>query len=126
MAQAYSDDLRANLLQPYASGDGGLRQLANRFRVSYGWAQKILRVQRRTGKTERPAGRPRGIPSRLTPELREDMRLRLAQYPDATLAELQAWLEVTHTVIISVQGVSAVLVEMGWRRKKKEKKPARR
>jgi len=30
MAQAYSDDLRAKLLQAYASGDGGLRKLANR------------------------------------------------------------------------------------------------
>ena len=87
MAQAYADDLGAKLLQAYASGDGGLRTLASRFRVSYGWAQKILRAQRRSGKTERPAGRPRGFPSRLTPELREDMRLRLAQYPDATLVE---------------------------------------
>jgi len=77
----------------------------------------------RTGKTERPTGRPRGFPSRLTPELREDMRLRLARYPGATLAELQAGLEATHTVITSVEGVSAVLVEMGWLRKKK---PARR
>ena len=123
MAKAYSDDLRAKLLQAYASGDCGLRTLAGRFRVSYGWAQKILRAQRLTGKTERPVGKPRGFPSRLTPELREAMRLRLAEYPDATLVELQAWLEATHTVSISVQRVSAVLVEMGWRR---EKKPARR
>jgi len=41
------------------------------------------------------------------------MRLRLARYPGATLAELQVWLEATHTVIISVEGVSEVLVEIG-------------
>ena len=123
MAQAYSNDLRAKLCQAYRKGDGSLRGLAARFLVSYGWARKTVATQLRTGNTERPPGRARGFPSRLTPELREALQLRLAQLPDATLVELQGWLEDNHEVSISVQRLSAVLLEMGCRRKKK---PARR
>lgn len=59
MAQTYSSDLRAKFLQAYAKRQAGLKKLAERFVVSYGWAQKILYAQRRTGSTERPAGKPR-------------------------------------------------------------------
>lgn len=123
MAQAYSNDLRGKLCQAYAKGDGSLRALAARFLVSYSWARKIVATQLRTGSAERPAGRPRGFPSRLTPELRDALQLRLAQLPDATLLELKDWLDSSHKVSISVQRLSAVLLEMGCRRKKK---PARR
>jgi len=123
MAQAYSNDLRAKLCQAYAKGDGSLRALAARFLVSYSWARKVVATEHRTGKAERPAGSARGFPSRLTPELREALQLRLAQLADATLLELQGWLESNHAVSISVQRLSAVLLEMGCRRKKK---PARR
>jgi transposase len=123
MAQAYSNDLRAKLCQAYARGDGSLRALAARFVVSYSWARKTVATQQRTGSADRPAGRPRGFPSRLTPELREALELRLAQLPDATLLELQDWLKSNHKVSVSVQRLSAVLLEMGCRRKKK---PARR
>ena len=123
MAQAYSNDLRAKLCQAYAKGDGSLRALAARFLVSYSWARKVVATELRTGNAERPAGRARGFPSRLTPELREALQLRLAQLADATLLELQGWLESNHEVSISVQRLSAVLLEMGCRRKKK---PARR
>ena len=113
MAQAYSDDLRAKLCQAYTKGDGSLRALAARFLVSYSWARKTVATQLRTGSAERPPGRARGFPSRLTPELRE------AQLPDATLLEVQGWLEDNHEVSISVQRLSAVLLEMGCRRKKR-------
>ena len=108
MAQAYSNDLRAKLCQAYAKGDGSQRALAARFLVSYSWVRKTVATERRTGKTERPVGRARGFPSRLTPDLREALQLRLAQLPDATLVELQAWLEDKHAVSISVQRLSAV------------------
>ena len=88
------NDLRAKLCQAYTKGDG-------------------------SRSAERPPGRARGFPSRLTPELREALQLRLAQLPDATLLELQGWLEDNHEVSISVQRLSAVLLEMGCRRKKR-------
>ncbi len=118
MAQTYSNDLRAKFLQACEKRQESLRKLAERFGVSYGWAQKILSAQRRTGSTDRPVGRPRGFPSRLTPELRQKLRVRIGQSPDATLLELQAWLREQQQVSISVQRLSAVLLEMGMRRKK--------
>lgn len=123
MAQTYSKDLGAKVLQAYAKRQEGLKKLAERFGVSYGWAQKILYAHRLTGNTERPAGKPRGFPSRTTPELRQKLQDRIGQRPDATLLELQGWLSEQHQVSISVQRLSAVLQEMGLRRKKK---PARR
>lgn len=122
MAQTYSNDLRAKLLQAYAKGEEGLKRLTERFGVSYSWGQKILLAKRRTGSTDRPAGKARGFPSRLTPEIRQKLQVRIGQHADATLIELQAWLRDQEQVSISVQRLSAVLLEMGLRRKKK---PAR-
>ena len=123
MAHAYSNDLRGKLCQAYAKRDGSLRALAARFLVSYSWAQKIVATQLRTGNAERPPGRPRSFASRLTPELPEALQKRLAYLPDATLVGLQSWRDNKHAVSISVQRLSAVLLEMGCRRKNK---PARR
>jgi hypothetical protein len=49
MARAYSDDLRKKVLGAYASGEGTLRQLAERFDVSYGWVAKIHAAELATG-----------------------------------------------------------------------------
>lgn len=119
MAQTYSNDLRAKFLQAHAKRQEGLKQLAERFGVSYGWAQKILQAQRLTGSTERPAGKPRGFPSRLTPEIRQRLQVQIGQRADATLLELKDWLRDHEQVSISVQRLCAVLLEMGLRRKKK-------
>lgn len=119
MAQTYSNDLRAKFLHAYEKGEMGLERLAGCFGVSYGWARKILRAQRLTGSTDRPEGKPRGFPSRLTPEIRRKLRDRIGQYPDSTLMELKAWLLAQEQVSISVQRLSAVLLEMGLHRKKK-------
>lgn len=119
MAQSYSNDLRAKFLHAYAKGEEGLKRLSERFGVSYGWAQKIFYAQRKTGSTDRPIGRPRGFPSRLTPEIRQKLQVRIGQHPDATLVELQAWLTEQEQVSISVQRLCAVLLEMGLNRKKK-------
>jgi transposase len=119
MAQTFSNDLRSKFLHAYAKGEMGLERLAECFGVSYGWARKILQAQRQTGSTDRPQCRPRGFPSRLTPEIRQQLQVRIGQYPDATLVELQGWLMEQTQVAISVQRLSAVLLEMGLRRKKK-------
>ncbi len=122
MAKTYSNDLREKFLKAYLGGGVGLKKLAQRFGVSYGWGQKIWGEYRRSGSMERPQGRPRGFASRLTPELREQLRGEIGRQPDRTLKELQGWLEQQRGVEISVTRLSAILQEMGLRRKKK---PAR-
>lgn len=122
MARAYSDDLRAKFVSAYEAGNIGLEKLAATFQVSRAWAERIWKAKRETGKTERPASKPRGFPSRLTPEIRLRLATQIAQKPDATLMELRDWLQKQETVAVSQQRLSAVILEMGIRVKKK---PAR-
>ena len=122
MASPYSDDLRAKLLAAYEAGNVGLEKLAATFQVSRAWAEKIWKTKRETGSTKRPPGRPRGFPSRLTPEIRQRLTVRVAKQPDATVNELREWLQQQEGVTISQQRLSAVILEMGLRIKKK---PAR-
>lgn len=89
MAQAYSNDLRRKLLTAHQRGEGSLAQLAERFDVSLGWAKKISAAKRATGSMDRPAGRPRGRTSKLTPAVRQDLRSWIEEQPDLTLAEMQ-------------------------------------
>ncbi len=115
MASPYSNDLRAKFLAAYESGDVGLAKLAATFQVSLGWAEKIWKAKRETGSAERPVGRPRGFPSRLTPEIRERLAVQIGKQPDATVEELRGWLEQQEKVQISPQRLSAIVVEMGLR-----------
>src|SRR5450759_648074 len=66
MPQAYSDDLRRKLLEAYEAGAGSLRELATRFRVSWGYTKKIRGQQLRTGQKERPVQSQHGPASRVT------------------------------------------------------------
>lgn len=122
MASPYSDDLRAKFIAAYEAGNVGLEKLATTFQVSRTWAEKVWRTKRETGSVARPAGRPRGFPSRLTPEIRARLSTQIGKQPDATVNELRQWLEQQEGVAISQQRLSAVILEMGLRIKKK---PAR-
>jgi transposase len=81
MARAYSDDLGRKFLEAHERGEGSLAELAERFHVSVGWAEKISATLRRTGKMERPAGGKRGPKSRLSPEVVEYLRSRVKEQP---------------------------------------------
>jgi transposase-like protein len=59
MARAYSDDLREKVLSAYASGKGTLRELAERFDVSYGWVAKIHAMELASGSRQRVPQRRR-------------------------------------------------------------------
>ena len=119
MARPYSDDLRSKFVTAYETGNIGLKKLAATFQVSRAWAERILRTKRSTGSSSRPAGRPRGFPSRLTPEIRRGLGVQIGKQPDATVNELRGWLQTQDNVAISQQRLSAVIIEMGLRVKKK-------
>lgn len=117
MARAYSDDLRRKLLEAHAQGEGSLAELANRFRVSEGWAWKISAARSRTGRTERPAGNRRGRKSRITAEVIEYLRSRVKEQPDRTLVELQEDLRNHQDLEIGITWLWMVLKQMGLRLK---------
>jgi transposase len=126
MAQAYSDDLRRKLLEAHEQGEGSLTQLAKRFRVSEGWAEKISAARNRTGKTERPAGGKRGRKSRISAEVIEYLRLRVKVQPDRTLVELQEDLRSHQNLEIGITWLWTVLRQIGLRLKKSHSGPPSR
>ena len=118
MAKAYSDDLRRKLLEAHDAGEGTLEDLAERFRVSVGWALKISAARRKTGKMERPRGAKRGRVSKVTPAVQVFLKEAVQARPDATLAELQLRLWEERELEIGIGWLWEVLDRMGLRYKK--------
>jgi transposase len=123
MASPYSDDLRRKFLEAYQRGDGSLPALAGRFGVSLGWAEKIWRTMRRTGRMERPPGSKRGPASKVTADVQERLRGWVKEQPDLTLEELRKRLARQVRLPISVSRLWTVLAEMGLRLKKSRSTP---
>ncbi len=60
-----------------------------------------------------------GFRSRLTPDIRQRLGVRIGKQPDATVNELRGWLQTQESVAISQQRLSAMILEMGLRVKQK-------
>lgn len=126
MGAAYSDDLRRKFLEAYQRGEGSLEVLSGRFGVSLGWAEKIWRSLRQTGRMERPARSRSGPASKVTAGVEADLRNWIRQQPDLTLVELQARLMQQRQLRISVSRLWTVIREMGLRLKKSHSTPPSR
>jgi transposase len=118
MAKPYSDDLRRKLLEAHQDGEGTLEELAEQFRVSGAWARKISACFHRTGKMERPEGKPRGRQSKVTVAVDEFVKATIAARPDVTLAELQLRLWQERKLEISIGWLWHTLERLGLRLKK--------
>lgn len=112
MARAYSDDLRKKLLEAHAAGKGTLRELAERFGVSVGWAFKVSAAKRQTGSSLRTPQRRAG--SRIDGER---VRRLVENKPDIILRELQAELGRAGQPI-SLAHMARVVKKLGLRLKK--------
>ena len=115
MGRAYSQDLRERVLAAVDSGTGAYAA-ASIFRVSVSYIYKLLGRRKRTGETSaRPwAGGPK-------PKLAahdEALSVRVMSEPDATLAELQAWLVTEHNVKVSIGCLWKRLRQLGLTLKK--------
>ena len=96
--KAYSQDLRERVL---AAADDGLPvgRIAVLFRVSVSYVSKVLSRRQRTGGITALPQRGHLLPKLAA--LHEAIRLQVTARPDATLAELCAWLSQTHQVSAS-------------------------
>ncbi|MEO7029341.1 MAG: hypothetical protein ABI147_08040 [Acidobacteriaceae bacterium] len=117
MARAYSDDLRKKLLEAHAFGKGTLRELAERFGVSVGWAFKVSAAKRQTGSSLRTP--QRRAPSRIDGER---VRRLVENKPDIILRELQAELGRAGQPI-SLAHMARVVKQLGLRLKKSRSTP---
>jgi transposase len=89
MPRAFSDDLRCRILRAYAEGEESLRELAERFSVSWDYAKKIRKQQLRFGQMERVPQAHRGPKRWMTAAVESVLRAQLQAQPDLTLGELQ-------------------------------------
>ena len=99
MGKPYSQDLRERVI---ASVDSGTRvcAAARLFLVSVSYVSKAVGRRRTTGETMARVGRA-GRKPKLAPH-DQAIRARVAAHPDATLAELQAWLAAECKVEVSI------------------------
>jgi transposase len=110
----YSQDLRQRVLVTVQRGEGSLRQIACRFRVSVSFVTRLLKRYRSTDSLE-PKAHGGGHPPSLGPEDLERLRELIRQRPDATLEELRQRLGAS----CSTMSISRALRKLGLPRKKK-------
>jgi transposase len=123
MAKPYSNDLRRKFLQSYDRGQASLREWAEQYGVSLGWAKKISARRQRTGQIDFVPYR-RGRKSRVTEEVQQWLRARVREQADLTLAELQQRLGAEQKVRLSVARLWWALKDLGLRLKKSHSTPA--
>src|SRR3982075_2819883 len=94
----YSQDLRERV---FAAADDGepVGRIGELLRVSISYVSKVLGRRRRTGQTTALAQRCH-VPPRLA-ALHGALATPVTNCPDATIAELRAWLSTTHQVSAS-------------------------
>jgi len=123
MVKAYSQDLRERVI---AAVEGGLRTTAcaRLMRVSVSYVSKVIGRKRSSGEiAARPLGR--GPRSKLA-DHHDALRRRVAAVPDATLAELRAWLLAEHGVSIGLSRLWVTLRRLGLTLKKSRSTPPSR
>lgn len=117
MAKPYSNDLRRKFLKSYDRGKASLRELAEQYQVSLGWAKKISARRTRTGQIDFLPYR-RGRKSRVTEEVQQWLGDRVREQSDVTLVELQQGLERERKVRLSIGRLWQALRDLGLRFKK--------
>jgi transposase len=111
----YSQDLRERV---FAAADEGSRvgQIAGLLRVSVSYVSKVLGRRRETGETTARPQRGHVTPKLI--ELYDVIREQVTAQPDATIAELRAWLLATHGVSASDGLMCQTLAVLGLTLKK--------
>ena len=117
MPEPYSNDLRRKFFEVYDRGDGSLKELAKRFRVSESWAKKLSGRRSKTGQIEIRQWR-HGPQSRVTAAVRDWIREQIRKQPDLTLQELQQRLEQGQRLRLSLGWIWVLLRQLGLRLKK--------
>jgi transposase len=114
--KAYSQDLRDRVL---AAADDGepVGRIATTLRVSVSYVSKVLSRRRLTGQT---TARPQRchVVAKLSGQL-PAILAQVNRHPDATIAELRAWLLETHKVSASTGLMNKTLAALGQTFKKR-------
>ena len=113
-----SVDLRQRIIDAYLSGQGSIRQLAERFAVSFSTVWLLLKRFRATGKVD-PKPHGGGQPAKLDVVDFLVIADIVRQQPDVTAAEVRDRLAELTEVHVSVSTMRLALHRLGLTRKKK-------
>jgi transposase len=121
--KAYSQDLRGRVL---AAADDGepVGRIATLLRVSVSYVSKVLSRRQRTGQTTALPQRCH-LPRKLA-ALQGAIEAQVTSRPDATIAELRAWLAETHKVSASTGLMWKTLAALDLTLKKNRSTPPSR
>jgi transposase len=122
--KAYSQDLRERV---FAAADDGepVGRIATMLRVSVSYVSKVLSRRRLSGQTQARPQRCHVVPklSGLLPAI----EAHVSRHPDATIAELRAWLLETNKVSVSTGLMNKTLATLGLTFKKsRSTRPSKR
>lgn len=121
----YSIDLRQRIVDTYHNGEGSVREVAQRFKVTSKTVANYLKLERETGRVApRPHG---GGPARkLDDEGVQQVRTLLEEKSDQTLDELAQQMAARHQVQIRRSTLHDAVARAGMTRKKRRYVPASR
>ena len=122
--QPYSRDLRQRIVDCYDRGEGSIRGLAERFKVSPDCVRRLLKHYRETGSVK-PKPHAGGAEPQLREEHLEVLRQLVAEKNDATLADLSEQLEQETGLKVSPSTISRALSRLNLTRKKKSFKASK-
>lgn len=117
MPIAYSTDLRTRIIDAWENQEGSQRQLAERFKVSLSFVQRVLRRYRQSGQRHAKA-RGATLSPTLSGALLETVQALVAEQSDALLHELCERLEQRTGVNVSVPTMHRAVKKLRLRRKK--------
>ena len=114
---AIGNELRQSIVQAIQTQEVSQDRLARMLGVSYSSVKRIWQRYRQTGSAQlRPfAG---GKRPKLTEQQNESVRQFVRADTDATLREVQRWLEAMHSVRVSLPALSGLLTKLDLPRKK--------
>lgn len=115
---AYSQDLRQRVVDAYEAGEGSIRKIAERFRVSPTTVQDYLHRWRQTGSLA-PRARRNGPRARIPDEHLNRVRALVATHNDLTLAEYAALYTERYGIPIRKSAFARALARARVTRKKK-------
>lgn len=115
--KAYSVDLRQKIVTAHLVEKIPIRKVATRFGVAKSLVQKLVKLQQNEGNLQpKPRGKPQF--SYLT-SAEPEVKALVAEYPDATLAELCELFAVKTGNWVSKSAMCRCLQKLGLNRKKK-------
>ena len=116
--QPYSLDLRQRIIDAYNAGEGSIRELAERFMVSFRTVERYLALHRSTGSV---AARPHagGVPPRIDAQGLQILRSLVEEKNDRTVAELVEEFDQRTGIRVSRSSITRALKQLRITRKKK-------